>query len=106
VETIVGEFLKMTTEPVPADELEKARAYTKGRFVLSLETPNGMNRFGLLREVLENAAPDPAEVLAGVEAVTADDVQRVAGELISNDSLRLALIGPFDDADRFEKLLP
>jgi predicted Zn-dependent peptidase len=106
VETIVGEFLKVTTEAVPADELEKARAYAKGRFVLSLETPNGMNRFGLLREVLENAAPDPDEVLAGVEAVTADDVQRVAQELISNDSLRLALIGPFDDAERFENLLP
>jgi len=106
VETIVDEFLKMTTEAVPAEELEKARAYTKGRFVLSLETPQGMNRFALLREVLENAAPDPAEVLAGVEAVTADDVQRVAQGLISNDSLRLALIGPFDDADRFDKLLP
>jgi predicted Zn-dependent peptidase len=106
VETIVAEFLKMTKEPVPADELEKARAYAKGRFVLSLETPQGMNRFGLLREVLENAAPDPGEVLAGIEAVTAGEVQRVATELISNDSLRLALIGPFDDADRFEQLLP
>jgi hypothetical protein len=29
----------------------------------------------------------------------------VAGNLIADDRLRLALIGPFDDADRFEKLL-
>ena len=106
VETIVTELRQIAAEAVPADELEKARAYTKGRFVLSLESPQGMNRFGLLREVLENAHPDPSEVLAGVEAVTAEDVQRVAQELITEDALRLALVGPFDDADRFEKLLP
>jgi predicted Zn-dependent peptidase len=106
VTTIVGELTQMATEPVPSDELEKARAYAKGRFILSLETPQGMNRFGLLREVLEDTHPDPAEVLAAYGAVTAEDIQRVAQDLVSPDSLRLALIGPFDDADRFEKLLP
>ena len=38
--------------------------------MLSLESPQGMNRFGLLREVLENTHPDPSEVLAGLGAVT------------------------------------
>jgi len=61
--------------------------------------------FGLRREVLEGRAPEPEEVLAGVEAVTAADIQRVARDLIADDALRLAVIGPFDDADRFEKLL-
>jgi predicted Zn-dependent peptidase len=106
VTTIVGELHGMAAEPVPAHELEKARAYAKGRFVLSLESPQGVNRFGLLREVLENAHPDPTEVIAGLEAVTAEDVQRVAQELIADEALRLAVIGPFDDADRFEALLP
>ena len=84
----------------------KTIAKTKGRFVLSLESPQGTNRFGLLREVLENTHPDPSEVLAGLEAVTAEDVQRVAQDLVADDRLRLALVGPFDDAERFEKLLP
>jgi predicted Zn-dependent peptidase len=106
VTTIVGEFTNIAAKPVPSDELEKARAYAKGRFVLSLETPQGMNRFGLLRETLENAHPDPREVIDGYEAVTAEDVQRVAQELIAGESLRLALVGPFDDAARFEALLP
>ena len=106
VSTIVSELKQIAEEPVPALELEKARAYTKGRFVLSLESPQGMNRFGLLREVLENTHPDPSEVLSGLGAVTVEDVQRVAQELITDDALRLAVVGPFDDADRFEKLLP
>ena len=61
--------------------------------------------FGLRREVLEGQAPEPDEVVAGIEAVTAEDVQRVARDLIDDGALRLAVIGPFDDADRFEQLL-
>jgi predicted Zn-dependent peptidase len=55
--------------------------------------------------VLEGNATEPEAVLAGLEAVTAEDVQRVAGELIADEALRLAVIGPFEDAARFEKLL-
>jgi len=44
-------------------------------------------------------------VLDGLNAVTAADVQRVAQDLIADEALRLAVIGPFDDAERFEQLL-
>jgi predicted Zn-dependent peptidase len=44
-------------------------------------------------------------VVRGLDAVTSDDVARVASELITGDRLRLAVIGPFDDASRFEALL-
>ena len=103
--TISGELKGIAAETVPADELEKARSFAKGRFVLQLESPQGLIMFGLRKEVLERKAPDPDEVLAGISAVTAEDVQRVAQDVIANDRLRLAVIGPFDDPDRFEKLL-
>ena len=105
VATIAGELRKIATEPVPAEELEKARNFAKGRFVLQLESPQGLMLFGLRREVLERRLPDPDEVLRGLDAVTSDDVARVAAELISADRFRLAVIGPFDDASRFEPLL-
>jgi predicted Zn-dependent peptidase len=103
--TIAGELKKIAAERVPDDELEKARSFAKGRFVLQLENPQGLIMFGLRKEVLERRAPDPEEVLDGISAVTADDVQRVAQDILRDDRLRLAVIGPFDDADRFEKLL-
>jgi predicted Zn-dependent peptidase len=105
VSTIATELRKIAAEPLPADELEKARSFAKGRFVLQLETPQGLMMFGLRREVLEKRLPDPSEVLAGLDAVTVEDVSRVAQELISADRFRLAVIGPFDDAARFESLL-
>jgi predicted Zn-dependent peptidase len=105
VATIAGELRKIASEPPQAEELEKARNFAKGRFVLQLESPQGLMMFGLRREVLERKLPDPDEVLRGLDAVTSDDVARVASELIANDRLRLAVIGPFEDASRFEQLL-
>ncbi len=106
VSTIVTELRKIAEEPVPAQELEKARNSAKGRFVLQLESPHGLVMFGLRREVLEGAATEPDEVVAGLDAVTAEDVQRVAQDVIARNGLNLALIGPFDDEpERFEKLL-
>jgi predicted Zn-dependent peptidase len=105
VETIAREFRKIADEPVPAEELEKARALAKGRFVLRLENPQGMTMFGLSREVLEGKAVEPEEITAGLDAVTAEDVKRVAQDVIADAGLNLALIGPFEDAEPFEQLL-
>jgi len=106
VETIVREFRRIADEPVPEEELEKARALAKGRFVLRLENPQGMIVFGLGREVLNDPVLEPDEVIAGVDAVTADDIQRVAQDVIASNGLNLALIGPFEDEASFRELLP
>jgi predicted Zn-dependent peptidase len=107
VTTITTELHKIADEKVPADELDKARNVAKGRFVLQTESPHGLVMYGLRREVLEGEVPEPEEVLAGLDAVTADDVQRVAQDVIGGSGLNLALIGPFeqDQQERFEKLL-
>ena len=105
VTTIVDQLKRIVDEAVPADELEKAKNFAKGRFVLQLENPQGLILFGLRREVLEGEAVEPDQVLAAIGAVTTEDVQRVAQEVLGSNALRLALIGPFEDAERFEKLL-
>jgi predicted Zn-dependent peptidase len=105
VSTIAGELKRIAEEAVPAEELTKARNSTKGRFVLQLESPHGTIMFGLRREVLEGRATEPEDLLAALDAVTGEDVQRVAQDLIAGRSLYLAVIGPFDEPERFEQLL-
>ena len=105
ITTILGEMRKMAAEPVPADELEKARGYAKGRFVLRLESPQGTIQYGLRREVLEGEIEEPEELLRRLDEVTVEDVQRVAKDLFEDKRLYLAVVGPFDDPARFEKLL-
>jgi predicted Zn-dependent peptidase len=107
ITTTVAELRKITDEAVQSDELEKARNVAKGRFVLQTESPHGLVMFGLRREVLEGQATEPEEILAGLDAVTAEDVQRVAQDVIGGHGLNLALIGPFeqDRQEHFEQLL-
>ena len=88
VTTIAGELRRMAAEPVPADELEKARAFAKGRFVLGIESPHGTIMYGLRREVLLGQAEEPEAMLAGLDAVTAEDVQRVAQDVITRPEAR------------------
>ncbi len=105
IETVAGELRRIAAEPVPADELEKARNYAKGRFVFSIETPQGIMGYALRREVLDpGKVLEPDEVVARLDAVTAEDVQRVAGDLLSG-GFYLSVVGPFDDSSRFERLI-
>jgi predicted Zn-dependent peptidase len=105
ISTVAKELRTIAEEAVPEDELAKAKSFSKGRFVLQLETSQGLIMFGLRREVLEGRTPDPEEILAQIAKVTVADVQRVARELIEGRGLNLAVIGPFDDPSRFEELL-
>jgi predicted Zn-dependent peptidase len=105
VRTILGELRKLREEPVPADELAKAHSYVRGKLVLGLEDPRSIVSFGLRGLVLEGKARELTEVLEGFASVTAEDIQRVASDLLQPESLRLAAIGPVDDVGRFEALL-
>ena len=104
IKVIVEQFKRMADEEVPSDELEKSRSMVKGRFVLRTESPQGLIMYGLNREVLEGHVLEPDELLAQIDAVTSEDVQRVAQELIGRDKLHLAVIGPFDEG-RFDDVL-
>ncbi len=105
ISTIAAQLRTIAKDAVPEDELEKGKSFAKGRFVLQLETSQGLIMFGLRREVLESRTPDPQEVLAELDKVTGEDVQRVARDLIERRGLNLAVIGPFEDSERFERLL-
>ena len=73
--------------------------------MLRLESPQALIQFGLRREVLEGELEEPDNVLRELDAVTAEDVQDVARELLEDKQLYLAVVGPFDDPARFEQLL-
>jgi predicted Zn-dependent peptidase len=105
LEIILRELRRIAAEAVPADELEKARGFAKGRFVLRLESPQGAIQYGLRREVLENEIEEPDDLLRRLDEVTVEDVQRVAKDLFEDDRFYLALVGPFDDPTHFEELL-
>jgi predicted Zn-dependent peptidase len=99
-EVIGTELRRLGEEPLPADELRRAKDHLKGRIVLSMESSGTrMNRIG--RAVLtgtEMLTVD--ELVARIEAVTAEDVLALAREHWQPERMSAASIGPRGDVIR------
>jgi zinc protease len=90
---IVDEFWRLQRERVSERELADAKAYLTGSFPLTIETPNAIALqilnvmfYGLPIEQLQNFRER-------VNAVTVDDVQRVARLYLKPDRLSVVLVG-------------
>ncbi|HEV8190566.1 MAG TPA: insulinase family protein, partial [Ktedonobacterales bacterium] len=105
LEAVLAQLARMRDEPVSEAELTRAKEYTKGRMALRLEDSGSIASWFGGHEILLGEIPTLDEVMAKLDAVTAEDIQRVARELFRDEWLRLALIGPHDDASEFDRLL-
>jgi zinc protease len=93
IRLIVDEFWRLQRETVSQRELNDAKAYLTGSFPLTIETPDSIATqvlnvlfFGLPVEDLETFRER-------VNAVTPDDVQRVARYYLRPDRLSIVLVG-------------
>lgn len=105
ITTIIAELKRMAAEPVTEEELVRAKEHLIGGLVLGLETSNQLAGFYGSQEVLERQMMTPEELIQKTQEVTAEQIQAVAQDIVSNERLNLAIIGPFKDKERFEKLL-
>ena len=107
IRAIVTELQHLCEVPVPADELERIKAYVRGGVLLGLEGTQQVASWLGSQEALHNRVRDVDEVIAHVDAVTSQDIQRVAQTCFAPEWRRLALIGPDDPerAEYFGKLL-
>lgn len=105
IEAIVGELKKLRDIPVPADELEHTKTLRKGRLLMGLEDSRSVASWIGSQEATYGEIKTPEEVMEKIDAVTVEDVQALAQELIREDRLSLALIGPYDEPGHFDPLL-
>lgn len=100
----LGELGRLT-KGVPEAEHHKVVEYAKGRLFLNMEDTRAVSSWYGGQALLLDCTRTVDEVVADLEAVTPDDLIRVAHDLIRDDRLRLAVVGPFDDAGPFEQVL-
>jgi predicted Zn-dependent peptidase len=98
------EIAKVISGGLTDAELERGKGQLRGSLVLGLEDPSSrMSRLGKSALVYSRLEP-VEEVLAAIEAVTHDDVGRVAAEVLDQPKV-LAVVGPFDDDAPFAAAL-
>jgi predicted Zn-dependent peptidase len=105
IKTIIEEYKKIRDKKTSSQQLKKAKEYIKGKMILNIESSDDWVGFYGMQELFENKILTLDEKLAKIERVTANDIQRVAKDIFRPEKLNLALIGPFKDKKRFEKLL-
>jgi len=101
---IIGE-LKRLREPIPEAELNKAKELFKGRILLRMEDSRSVAGWMGGQEILTGTILTEDEVIAAAEAVTAAELQKLAGELLAGENLRLAVVGPVSPDEPLEDLL-
>lgn len=88
------EVRRILDTPVNARELKRAKDYLVGTFRLGLEGTGSQMMF--IGESLLNYGRlvRPEETLAGIQAVTAEDVRRVANDVFEPSRMTMALVVP------------
>jgi predicted Zn-dependent peptidase len=105
ISEILNQFKLIRDKRISAKELRKAKDFMRGNTVLSMESSGAQASFFAGQELYENRILTLDEIFVKIEAVTAEDIQRVAKDIFRPEKLNLALIGPFKDKSKFEKIL-
>ena len=105
VGAIVEQLDRVTTDAVRPEELDRARAYTRGRLELRMEDSGAVAGWIGTGESLLPRILTVEEVIEHLDAVTIDDLLRVARLHLAPSEARLAVLGPFRSRAPFERAL-
>ncbi len=98
IDVVLEQFARVRTAAIDENEFHLAKEHIKGNLTLSLESTSGRmirlgrNEFALGREVTAE------EIERRIDAVTAEEVRELAGELLVENNLGLCIIGPVDES--------
>lgn len=92
VETL-KEINRIKTEPVESDALANAKAKYVGDFVLALERPQTIANYALNIKLNDLPKDFYTTYLEKINAVTKDDVQRVANKYFKTENARIVVVG-------------
>ncbi|MEK7612492.1 MAG: pitrilysin family protein [Patescibacteria group bacterium] len=105
VSAIVAELERLTKELIPEDEFRRSKDHLIGKVLLGFETSDALAMYYGGQEVLREPLMSPEELKQKLESVTREEVMAVAKDIISNEKLNLAVIGPLEDKSSLAHIL-
>jgi len=101
---ILKEYKKISKN-LSQDELKKAKDNLKGKMSLLLETSDARAAFFATQELLENKILTPKEIFKKIEEVSLSQLKSFANQIFRSEKLNLAMVSPFGEKEKFEKIL-
>ncbi len=98
----LNELNRIRNEKVPTTELEECKRSIVASFALSLETPQQIMSYAVLRKIYGFPADYWDKYPAQIMAVTSDDVQQVAHKYINPATMQIVAVG---DATKIKSVM-
>jgi predicted Zn-dependent peptidase len=103
IKIIFQELEKIKTFKVGETELTKAKEFLKGKTILALEDNQVRLDWFLESTAFRPKILTPTEVFKKIDAVKAEEVQKVAKALFNKKTMTLAVIGPYKNNKIFKQ---
>jgi len=105
IEAIIEEFKKIASRPIQEKELQRHKDHLIGHLIMGLETSDHLATFYGGEEILTREIITPEELIKKIQQVKSAEIIQVASDIFQNQKLNLAIIGPFEESERFAKIL-
>ncbi len=105
VSAVLKEYKRISQNKISIKELKKAKDHFTGKMSLLFEASDSQASFYGIQELLEKKTLTPEEIYAKINKVSVNDILKVSKDIFKPEKLNLALIGPFKDKTKFQKLL-
>lgn len=94
VEATMEELRRIKEEPVEESELQRNKDQLKASLMLNLESSSARMSSLAQNEMSFDRFISPDEVIAQVDAVTIEDINRLANEIFQADAIAATVLGP------------
>lgn len=104
VGVLLDECRRLTTELVPAAELQKVRDMIRGRMTLGLESSNSWAMYYGGQVVHDKPLQTIDEQLKKLEKITPQDLQKIAKKIFTEKRMNISIVGPSVKQGEIEKV--
>jgi predicted Zn-dependent peptidase len=99
IDVVVSELKEIKRDSLLVEELARAKDHLKGSLMLGLESTSSRMSNLARQEIYFDRYHDLDETLAGIDKVTGEDVQRVAGNLFFDGGLSATVVGAVNEME-------
>src|SRR5438094_5022177 len=96
VESVIEEFRRLKNDPIPEDELRRARDQLKGSLMLSLESSTSRMSNLARQEMYFERFFSLDETIDQIERVTAEEISEMANQLFQTEKIAITALGNLD----------
>ena len=105
LDTILRVIREVAGEGVTQAELDRAREQSKSNVLMGLESTQSHMSSLARGELLQGEVLDEDQIIAAYDAVTREDVRKLAQELFRFDQASLSAVGRVGSAEEYQALL-